>query len=92
MAKKNVEDEKHFLLESPRYTQIRSQIPNICHKTDLPNLAVSGINIDFLFVVFRFVLKSLFDITLLHRDIIDARRFCQHCGLVKQGIFSSFYL
>ena len=35
---KRVEDEKHFLLEFPRYTQISSQFPNICHNTDIPNL------------------------------------------------------
>jgi hypothetical protein len=35
---KRVEDEKHFLLECPVYTQIRSQFQNICHNTDLPNL------------------------------------------------------
>jgi hypothetical protein len=35
---KRVEDEKHFLLEFPTYTQIRSQFQNICHNTNLPNL------------------------------------------------------
>ena len=35
---KRVENEKHFLLECPAYTQIRSQFKNICHNTDLPNL------------------------------------------------------
>jgi hypothetical protein len=35
---KRVEDEKHFLLECPAYTQIISQFQNICHNTDLPNL------------------------------------------------------
>ena len=33
-----VEDEKRFLLECSTYTQIRSQFPNICHNTDLPDL------------------------------------------------------
>jgi hypothetical protein len=33
-----VEDEKHFLLECPAYTQVRYQFQNICHNTDLPNL------------------------------------------------------
>jgi hypothetical protein len=35
---KRVEDENHFLLECPMYTQIRSQFQNIYHNTDLPNL------------------------------------------------------
>jgi hypothetical protein len=35
---KRVEDEKHFLLDFPAYTQIRSQFKNIFHNTDLPNL------------------------------------------------------
>jgi hypothetical protein len=35
---KRVEDEKHFLLECPTYTQIRSQFQKICHTTNLPNL------------------------------------------------------
>jgi hypothetical protein len=35
---KRVEDEKHFLLECPTYTQITSQFQNICHNTDLLNL------------------------------------------------------
>ena len=33
-----VEDEKHFLLDCPAYTHIRSQFKNICHVIDLPNL------------------------------------------------------
>ena len=32
---KRVEDEKHFLLECPMYTQIISQFQNICHNTNL---------------------------------------------------------
>jgi hypothetical protein len=35
---KKVEDEKHFLLDCPTYTQIRSHFQNICHTTNLPNL------------------------------------------------------
>jgi hypothetical protein len=35
---KKVEDEKHFLLDCPSYTQIRSHFQNICHTTNLPNL------------------------------------------------------
>jgi hypothetical protein len=35
---KRVEDEKHFLLDFPAYSQIRSQFKNIFHNTDLPNL------------------------------------------------------
>jgi hypothetical protein len=35
---KKVEDEKHFLLDFPAYTQIRSHFQNICHTTNLPNL------------------------------------------------------
>jgi hypothetical protein len=35
---KRVEDEKHFLLDFPTYSQIRSQFKNICHNIDLPNL------------------------------------------------------
>jgi hypothetical protein len=35
---KRVEDEKHFLLDCPAYTHIRSQFKNIFHITDLPNL------------------------------------------------------
>ena len=35
---KRVEDEKHFLLECPAYTQYRSKFPNICHNTNVPNL------------------------------------------------------
>ena len=35
---KRVEYEKHFLLEFPVYTQIRSQFQNVCHNTDLRNL------------------------------------------------------
>jgi hypothetical protein len=32
---KRVEDENHFLLECPMYTQIRSQFQNICHNINL---------------------------------------------------------
>ena len=35
---KKVEDEKHFLLDCPTYTHIRSHFQNICHTTNLPNL------------------------------------------------------
>jgi hypothetical protein len=35
---KRVEDEKHFLLDCPAYTQIISQFKNISYNTDLPNL------------------------------------------------------
>jgi hypothetical protein len=35
---KKVEDEKHFLLDCPAYTHIRSHFQNICHTTNLPNL------------------------------------------------------
>jgi hypothetical protein len=35
---KGVEDEKEFLLDSPTYTQIRSQFQNICHTTTLHNI------------------------------------------------------
>ena len=34
----NIEDEKHFLLECPVYTHIRSQFHNISCNTDLPIL------------------------------------------------------
>ena len=33
---KNVEDENHFLLACPAYTQIRSYFQNISHTTNLP--------------------------------------------------------
>jgi hypothetical protein len=35
---KKVEDEKHFLLDCPAYTHIRSHFQNIDHTTNLPNL------------------------------------------------------
>ena len=35
---KKVEDEKHFLLDCPAYTYIRSHFQNIDHTTNLPNL------------------------------------------------------
>jgi hypothetical protein len=35
---KRFEDENHFFLECPPYTQIRSQFQNICHNIELPNL------------------------------------------------------
>jgi hypothetical protein len=35
---KNVEYEKHFLLDCPAYTHIRSHFQNIYHTTNLPNL------------------------------------------------------
>jgi hypothetical protein len=35
---KKVEDENHFPMEFPMYTQIRSHFQNIYHNTDLPNL------------------------------------------------------
>jgi hypothetical protein len=35
---KNVEYEKHFLLDCPTYTHIRSDFQNIYHTTNLPNL------------------------------------------------------
>jgi hypothetical protein len=35
---KKVEDEKHFLLDFPTYTQIRSHFQNTRHTTNLPNL------------------------------------------------------
>ena len=35
---KKVEDENHFLLDCPQYTEIRSQFQKICHTTNLPNL------------------------------------------------------
>ena len=34
----NIEDEKHFLLECPSYTHIRSQFHNLFCTTDLPSL------------------------------------------------------
>jgi hypothetical protein len=34
---KKVEDEKHFLLDCPAYTHIRSHFQNIDHTTNLPN-------------------------------------------------------
>jgi hypothetical protein len=37
---KQVEDEKHFLLDCPTYTHIRSQFKNIFHITNLPNLII----------------------------------------------------
>ena len=35
---KRVEDEKHFLLDCPTYSQIRSKVKNNCHNMGLPNL------------------------------------------------------
>jgi hypothetical protein len=35
---KKVEYEKHFLLDCPAYTHIRSHFQNICHTTNLSNL------------------------------------------------------
>jgi hypothetical protein len=35
---RNVEYEKHFLLDFPSYTQIRYYFQNICHTTNPPNL------------------------------------------------------
>ena len=35
---KRVENEKHFLLNFPTYSQIRSHFKNIFHNTNLPNL------------------------------------------------------
>ena len=35
---KKVEDEKHFLLDCPAYTHIRSHFQNIDHTTNIPNL------------------------------------------------------
>jgi hypothetical protein len=35
---KKVEDEKHFLLDCPAYSHIRSHFQNICHTTNLSNL------------------------------------------------------
>jgi hypothetical protein len=35
---KKVEYGKHFLLDCPAYTHIRSHFQNICHTTNLPNL------------------------------------------------------
>jgi hypothetical protein len=35
---KRVEDENHFLLKCPMYTQIKSQFQNICYNIDIPNL------------------------------------------------------
>ena len=34
---KQVEDEKHFLLDCPTLTHIRSQFPTICHTSSLAN-------------------------------------------------------
>ena len=34
----DIEDEKHFLLDCPAYTHIRSHFQNIDHTTNLPNL------------------------------------------------------
>jgi hypothetical protein len=34
---KKVEDGKHFLLDCPAYTHIRSHFQNICHTINLPN-------------------------------------------------------
>jgi hypothetical protein len=42
---KKVEDEKHFLLDCPTYTHIRSHFQNIDHTTNLPNLLTQQ-NID----------------------------------------------
>jgi hypothetical protein len=36
--KKKVENEKHFLLDCPTYTHIKSHFQNICHTTNLTNL------------------------------------------------------
>ena len=35
---RNIEDENHFLLKCPAYTQIISQFHNLCFNTDLPSL------------------------------------------------------
>jgi hypothetical protein len=35
---KKVEDEKHFLLDCPTYTHIRSHFQNIYHTINLPNI------------------------------------------------------
>ena len=35
---KQVEDENHFLLDCPTLTHIRSQLPNICHTSNLLDL------------------------------------------------------
>jgi hypothetical protein len=37
---KKVEDEKHFLLDCPTYTHIRSHFQNIYHTTSVPNLLI----------------------------------------------------
>ena len=34
----NIDDEKHFLLECPTYTHIRSQFHSLCCNLDLPSL------------------------------------------------------
>ena len=37
----NIKDEKHFLLECPTYTHIRSLFHNLCCNSDIPNLLTS---------------------------------------------------
>ena len=45
----NIEDEKHFLLECPAYTHIRSQFHNLCCNSNLPSLLRTLIIGPFLF-------------------------------------------
>jgi len=57
----SVEDEKHFLLECPAYTHIRSQFYNLCYNTNLHSLLARQH-----FGDFRTLLSKLFE----HRNTI----------------------
>jgi len=43
---KKVEEGKHFLLDCPAYTHIRSHFQNICHTTNLSNLLIQQKYVD----------------------------------------------
>jgi hypothetical protein len=59
---KKVEDKKHFLLDRPTFTHVRSHFKNICHTTNLSNLLTQqkfGDLGKFLLMIFEHISKIL---------------------------------
>ena len=56
---KKVEDEKHFLLNCPAYTHIKSHFKNIDHTTNLPNLLTQQKYCKVILMLFEHINKIL---------------------------------
>jgi hypothetical protein len=55
---KRVEDEKHFLLKCPLYTQVISQFQNICCNNHLPNLSLISIFNKIIIEIYKYGMRD----------------------------------